>query len=163
MRNKKILNDPEIKKISMENIGAIDMETINQIDGFGGNKKGTGGVVAAIIVLVLACALITTVIYTSVNYKIVEGDVIGSEFQIGEWSFVDSSYSPYAYLKEGVTIYYDGNDGFINNASDFSVAVISKANSGKYYIENGFKDTLIKQEQIKYALRTSSDSETEQE
>lgn len=166
MRKKDLLKDPNVKKVSIENIGSIDLSDVKQIEGFTDRKGKYKGYTGSVILLVFLCLVIMASVYFFANYRIVQGDVIGKVGEVSGFSIIDNNYEPDSFLKEGVVIYYDGEEGIINMKDNFTIGTITRANDGKYYIDDGFKESWVNKSQIDFVLQpqgSSSDDAQESE
>lgn len=161
MRKKDLLNDPEIKKISVENIGSIDMSNVKQIDGFTDKHGKYKGYTGSVILLVILCLLVMASVYFCMNYKVVQGNVVGKVGEVAGFSIIDNNYEPDSFLKEGAIIYYNGEENLINMKNDFDVGTISRANEGKYFIDTGLKETWVNRSQIVFVLAPDNQGDTQ--
>ena len=148
--------DDDITTISSEHIGYIDSSDVITI----GTKRkfGLKNIISYVFVCIVTLALLVATVFSvnvAVNMKIVEGDVLGAEYQIAGFSFVDNDYDPTAYLTVGCTVMYDGNsDSIFTTSSNYSYGVVESFNTSHIVLvsDNILRDTTIRVNQVDYVL-----------
>lgn len=148
--------DDEITTIASENIGYIDSDDVVTI----GTKKkfSIKTIISYVFVCIVTIALLAAVLFSvnvAVNMKVVQGDVLGAEYQIAGFSFVDNDYDPTSYLTVGCTVLYDGDsDSIFTTSSNYTYGVVESFNSSHITLEsdNLLRDTTIRVNQVDYVL-----------
>ena len=148
--------DNDIRTISAENIGYIDSDDIVTV---GKTKRVSVKQIVSYVFVVIFTLILTGVILfavnVSINMKIVEGDIAGSNFQIAGFSFVDNDYDPSDYLYAGCTILYNcDSDSIFTTSSNYDTGIVASLNSSNVTLEddNYLRTTTVKIAQIDYVL-----------
>lgn len=157
MRKSDILKDKNINTININNIDK-DYDQIKIIGDV--RESPIHNVVKTILLVILTIALCGVAfvgIYLAINDKIVQGDVDGAIYKVGEYSIVEDSYSPINYIHEGSIIYYDGSStSFFNPSSSFTLGKVASVTDGKVYIEGDKegKTIPINKSQIQFVVNS---------
>lgn len=155
MKRKDILKDKSIKQISLDQIDRSDTDHIKSVGTINDHSK-IGTIVVPLVVVAVGCILVLVVINFLFNYKLVQGDLYGSTFEVAGVSVIPNDYTPYPYISNGSFIYYDGsNNEFFNPRDNFSVAKVTKVGSdGKYYVELNGREVFVNAAQVNFVSRS---------
>lgn len=154
MKKSEILGDDSIKKIALENIDKDHSEINIVADIEDSPVKRIIGTIFASIGLVLFCIALFVSIYIYINMYIVQGNIEGANFHIGDYSIVSKNYTPDTFLREGQTVYYDSKgQSFIMNSNNFTKGKIARVGDKKVALSGTVKDTSINIKQINYVIK----------
>lgn len=154
MKKSEILGDDSIKKIALENIDKDHSEINIVADIEDSPVKRIIGTIFASIGLVLFCIALFVSIYIYINMYIVQGNIEGANFHVGDYSIVSKNYTPDTFLREGQTVYYDGKgQSFFMNSDNFTKGKIARVGDKKVALSGTVKDTSINIKQINYVVK----------
>lgn len=153
----KLQKDKDIKDINIKG----DLSAIPMIGSVKRSKKKAitkyifGGIAFCLFVsLAIFC------INIGINYKIIQGNIEGKDFNIAGFSFVVRDYDPYNYIKDGKKVYYSEvatKDKFIEMGGDFKIGAVAKVYSDKVAIgDNGIREMVVQKDQVRYVLEDES-------
>lgn len=149
----KLQKDKDIKTINVKG----DLSAVPLIGNVKKSKKKlVGKYISGSILFIVAAVIIVFCINVAVNYKIVQGNIMGKDFAVAGFSFVNRDYDPYNRIYDGAKIYYSdtsSKDKLIEFAGDFKMGAVAKLYSDKVAIgENGIREIVIQKDQVRYIL-----------
>lgn len=153
MKRSDIIGNDEIKQIDIDLIDKdpTDIKVISDVQQ--GKGKTAVKVAFSTFFIALIMAVIFVGIYIGVNMKFVQGDVSGSRATVLGWSMLEKDYAPYNEIREGVIVYYDGEqNNFLNFANGYKVGKVIDVSDNKVKIQNGQVESMIFKHQVQFVL-----------
>lgn len=149
----KLQKDDDIKVINVKgDLSAVP--TIGHVKR--SKKKAITGYIFSGIIFAIVVGLIVFCINIGINYRIVQGNVLGKDFNIAGFSFVNKNYDPFTVISDGAKIYYSEvsvKDKVFELTSDFKIGAVAKIYADKIAIgDNGIREMVIKKDQVRYVL-----------
>lgn len=152
-------NKEDIINIPLENLD-VETDNIKVINEFYDTKgRKIKSYTLPVIEFVAVLLIVIGIMYAFLNFRFVEGDVIGKSFNIGPISVVSNQYEAADYISEGKLIYYDEhnpNPFPIDVRSNYDVNTITKIQDNRVFVKGSSSsvsnDVPVSKEDIAYVL-----------